>query len=191
MAVRTDEQLMARYAGGDLQAFGELYSRYERRLYNYLCRVSGQRETAAELLQDTFLRLHRERKRYRAGSPFRPWIYTIATNLWRSEIRKRRTGERALRREAADPAGSLPGVIDLAGDPEQQVLEARLLSDIRAAIEFLPDAQREVLLLSRYEHLSQMEIAQVLGVSVGAVKQRIFRGLSQLKEKLSYWTEDR
>lgn len=191
MRVRTDEQLMARYAEGDLQAFDELYSRYERRLYNYLCRVTGRRDTASELLQDTFLRLHRERKRYRAGSPFRPWIYTIATNLWRSEIRKRRTGEQALRREVADPAGSLPGVIDLAGDPEQQVLEARLLSDIRSAIEFLPDAQREVLLLSRYEHLSQMEIAQVLGVSVGAVKQRIFRGLSQLKEKLSYWTEDR
>jgi RNA polymerase sigma-70 factor (ECF subfamily) len=87
---------MARYAEGDLQAFRQIYSRYERRLYNYLLRVSGERDTAAELLQDTFLKLHRERNRYRPGSPLRPWIYTIAANLWRSERRRRLTGEQEL-----------------------------------------------------------------------------------------------
>lgn len=190
MQVRTDEQLMARYAEGDLQAFRQIYARYERRLFNYLLRVSGERETAAELLQDTFLRLHRERKRYRSGSPFRPWIYTIATNLWRSERRRRLTGELAIEREASDPAGSLPGVVDLSKNPERQLLEARQRMEIRSAISVLPEAQREPLLLSRYERLSHEEIAQTLGISVGAVKQRIFRGLSQLREKLSHWTEE-
>ncbi|MDP3939138.1 MAG: RNA polymerase sigma factor [Deltaproteobacteria bacterium] len=190
MRVRTDEQLMARYAGGDLQAFGDLYARYERRLYNYLLRLSGERHTAADLVQDTFLRLHRERGRYRTGASFRPWVYTIATNLWRDERRRRVTSARALEREAPDPAGSLPEIIDLSGDPERQVEAARMLLTLRVALDAIPQNQREAIVLSRYEGLTHEEIGQVLGVSAGAVKLRVFRGLSRLREKLSAWMEE-
>jgi RNA polymerase sigma-70 factor (ECF subfamily) len=190
MRALTDEQVMARYARGDLLAFKEIYARYERRLYNYLLRLCPDREIASDLLQDTFLRLHRERGRYRRGAPLRPWIFTIATNLWRDEYRKRVVREQALTREATDPASVLPGIIDLSEDPERQVQQAQLLSAIRTAVDSLPEGQREVVLLSRYADLSHEETARTLGVSVGAVKLRLFRALRHLGEKLSGWTEE-
>ncbi len=183
MAPTTDEELMARYARGDLAAFREIYARYERRVFNYLLKGFVGRETAADLVQETFLRLHRARRGYRPGSALRPWLYAIATNLLRSERR------RSVPRPGVEAWGGpdFPTAIDLGPDPERQLHRARLHSALRAAVADLPDSQREVIVLSRFDRLRHDEIARALGVSVGAVKLRIFRGMERLREKLSAW----
>ena len=86
----TDEELMRRAAHGDEDAFALLVRRYESPLYGYLRRMLGNGADAEDAFQETFLRVHQHRSRYRQGAPFRPWLYQIATNLCRDRLRSRR-----------------------------------------------------------------------------------------------------
>jgi len=169
------ETLMERYAAGDAEAFGALYEALAPRIYGYLCRSLYDRDLAKEVLQETFLRLHRVRTRYAVGERVLPWVITISANLRRDLLRRR--GRR--RESPTEPAD-----LEAAPAPEPEVPDADLAAQLLAAVRALPPGQRDVILLHKYEGLSFEEVARATGSTVGAVKLRAFRGYETLRKKL-------
>lgn len=176
----SDEALMAAYQNGNPRAFEILFGRYQDRLYGYFARRFGDRELAADLFQRTFLRVHRARRRYDPGRSFATWVFGIASNLGKDEL-KRRT------RRPGDVYWDAPkdaAVRAATGTPEARLLSQERTRSIERALAALPDSQREVILLHKVEGLSFPEIAEALGEGVEAVKSRAFRGYRALRRLL-------
>lgn len=172
----TDEALMAAYVAGDRAAFAALFARYAPRLRRLVGRGLPRTSDADDLVQQTFLQVHRARRDFRPGSRLRPWLLTIALNLARQYFRRR-----GRRPEASLPDDGPGEPIASAGsDPEGAVRDAQL----RRALDALPDAQREVIVLHWFEGLSFREIAAVVGASQPAVKVRAHRGYEKLRAAL-------
>lgn len=178
-----DLALVAAAAGGDLDAFEKLVQRHQTRLVGYLRGLTNTEVDAEDLAQEAFLRAYRSLKGFRGTSSFRTWLYQIATNVFRNWLEKRRN-------QAPVNAGSIdappPGMdepVEPMGEenPEAQHLQR---DAIDRALAQLPDDQREAVLLRDVEGFEYREIAEQLGVPLGTVESRIFRGRSRLKELL-------
>ena len=178
--MRSDEELMAAYVAGDSAAFGELFSRYESMLMRIMHRQMRNDEDRRELVQQTFLQLHRARNDFEQGRKLRPWLMTIAYNLKREYFRRRmRKPEAALEFEPPAPSSER--------DPlDRKATAAR----VRAALAQLPEGQREVIAMHWLEELSFPEVAEILGLSVSAVKVRAHRGYKALRKRLEDVTRD-
>jgi RNA polymerase sigma factor (sigma-70 family) len=165
----TDEQLMAAYVAGDAGAFRELFGRYTPQLRALFRDARGQE--ALDLVQQTFLHLHRARGQYRPALPFRPWLMTIARNLKREQLRRlRRTpSTAALPAEMVNPGAS---------SAETTLELRRALS----ALDHLPKAEREVIALRSACGLTVAETARQVGSTEAAVKARAHRGYRRLRE---------
>ncbi len=173
----SDEKLMRMYAAGDPLAFQLLFSRYEKRIYNFLLRRIGDVDRAKDLFQETFLRLHRNRDKFDPRRSFAAWFYTIANNLVRDELRmKRGIQSEAIEENSLPPSGL--------ATPEESRAMAETKVKVDGALKNLPEAQREVLLLSRFEGLGHNEIAGITGKSEAAVKQLLYRALQNLRRQL-------
>ncbi|HMJ14938.1 MAG TPA: RNA polymerase sigma factor [Polyangiaceae bacterium] len=164
----SDEALMAAYVAGDSMAFRELFRRYAPRLRAVLRHESGQ--DPSDLVQQTFLQLHRARATYQQGAPFRPWLMTIARNLKREQIRRWRRQPRA----SELPADALAATTASA----ETALEVRRAL---SAVNQLPEMEREVLTLHAAAGLSVAETAARLGATQGAVKARAHRAYRRLR----------
>jgi RNA polymerase sigma-70 factor (ECF subfamily) len=170
----TDDDLMRRVQDGDAEAFAALFERHRVSVFGFLARLTGRRDAAEDLLQETFFRLWRGRDGYRAAGQFRAWLFTIARRLAVDRARR----ERAVWEEGAEALASLPGP-DRSDQPAAaQDLAARL----EAALARLAPGQREVLLLARVEGLSLEEVARVTGATPGAVRVTLHRALRRLRE---------
>src|SRR4030095_289411 len=145
----TDEALMEAYARGDRPSFERLFERWAAKVYGFLVRHTGDRAHSEDLLQQTWLKVHRARATYRAGEPFAPWLYTIANNTRRDAARQR---ARAREELTADGAPAEPPPPPRADDPGDRV---------RAALAELPEGTREVIVMHRWQELSFAEIAAV------------------------------
>lgn len=164
---------MAAYVGGDTAAFGDLFDRYAPTLLRIMRRQIRSQDDAQELVQQTFLQLHRARNDFQQGRRLRPWLMTIAYNLKREYFRRRmRKPEAPL--EYEPPASER-------GDVLERKDEARR---VRAALETLPEGQREVIVMHWFEEMSFPDVAEVLGLSVSAVKVRAHRGYKVLRKVL-------
>jgi RNA polymerase sigma factor (sigma-70 family) len=172
-----DEQLMLDYAAGDLRAFELLFQRWAPRLHAFFHRSLGNVVDADDLLQATFLRVHRARGSFRTGLSLRSWLFTVAARLRQDELRRRR--------RFASAEKLLATADGEAGVPQDGQADSERASVVRAALEQLPEAQRMVLHLHRYEKMTFSEIAQVLGTTEGAVKLRAFRAYQRLRIVLS------
>lgn len=162
---------MARYvARDDREAFRLLFDRYAGRLVAYFRRTTGE-DDATDLLQITFLHLHRARADYRPSQPLRPWLFAIAANARRDHYRKK------TRHSAESPVAEVEGSVS----PSASTATDRA---VRRALEQLPDGQREVLVLRWYSDLSYPEIAEMLGATHSAIKVRAHRAMQQLKAVL-------
>lgn len=173
----SDEELMARYQAGDTEAFQELYRRYAPRLNGLMRRSLFRKEEAVDLVQQTFLHLHRARHDFRTGAQLRPWLFTIALNLKRKHFRtvaRRPTSELG----EIDPAGNDPG-------PDNPLDRSEDQAAVRAALAELPAGTREVIELHWFEGLPFAEVATTVGASVSAVKVRAHRGYKRLREILA------
>jgi RNA polymerase sigma-70 factor (ECF subfamily) len=172
---RSDEQLMVAYVAGDSPAFRAIFERYAPLLMRSMLRELHVREEAHDLVQQTFLQLHRARADFDPGQKLKPWLFTIAMNLKREYFRrKKRRPERSLDAEsAAEPAVAALGAA--------QVDARRTLA--RALAE-LPADQREVIELHWFDGLEFPEVAAVVGASVSAVKVRAHRGYVRLRAAL-------
>jgi RNA polymerase sigma-70 factor (ECF subfamily) len=164
---------MARYAGGDVAAFQELYDRYEGRLYGFCLRYLGDRDAAADAFQEVFERLIDARNKYEPRSRFASWLFTIARRVCLDRLREDR------RNESLEAGAERPVLeVDDTGHPDDDLARR---DEVQRLIRALPVKQREVLLLSKYYGFSYGEIAEMLGSSEVAVKQRAYRALQALR----------
>jgi len=172
---RSDEQLMAAYVAGDAAAFRVIFERYAPLLLRSMLRELYVREEANDLVQQTFLQLHRARADFDPSQKLKPWIFTIAMNLKREYFRrKKRRPERSLDAEnAVEPTVAALGAA--------QVEARRTLSRVLAE---LPPDQREVIELHWFDGLEFPEVAAVVGASVSAVKVRAHRGYVRMRAAL-------
>jgi RNA polymerase sigma-70 factor, ECF subfamily len=169
----TDEELMLAYVRGDRSAFEQLFDRWAPRLRRSFARGGMRPDETRDLVQQTFLQLHRARNDFRVGSMLRPWIFTIALNLKRQYLRRAgRKPEQALD-DHAEPSAP-------ATDPDAGFLG----QTVRAALAELPEAQREVIVLHWFDGLSFREVAEVVGATQAAVKVRAHRGYAKLRARL-------
>jgi RNA polymerase sigma-70 factor (ECF subfamily) len=167
----SDEELMLAYARGDEAALRELFQRYAPILLRLVLRQVGRNADAQDVVQQTFLQLHRARRDFRADMRLRPWLVTIALNLARDLLRRRgRRPEHVLDEE------TLP-VVTPADDGD-------VARRVRAALRALPREQREVIELHWFDQLPFNEIAAIVGASAGTVRVRAHRGYVALRKSL-------
>ena len=188
MKTKSDKQLMVEYAAGNPRAFEELFRRYGKRVYNLFLRSFNKTELAQDLLQECFVRVVESRNRYEPTKAFSNWIFTIAMNLIRDKYReqaRRKTESMSASRVMSNPSPASAG-----GGPHQELEEAQTRMAVVAAINALPNDQREVIILHKYEGLSFSEIAAILDSSPEAAKQKAYRAMQSLRKKLAYLKED-
>jgi RNA polymerase sigma factor (sigma-70 family) len=175
--------LMGRYCEGDVAAFHALYAALAPRLLGYLIGLVGERATAEDLLQQTFLKVHEARGVYVRGADPVPWLYTIAHRTCLDELRRRRRA-----RVQLTPDGTAPELIiaDISGAPEGVASpEADGLSKVTlAALNQLPANQREALILTKVQGRSHQEAAAIAGTTPGAIKLRAHRAYVALRRLL-------
>jgi RNA polymerase sigma-70 factor (ECF subfamily) len=179
----SDEALMAAYVAGDRRAFERLFARMAPRVHGFFVRSFGDRALADELLQMTFLKLHQARATYRPDARVRPWLFAIAANVRGDELRRRYRRAEALdedKLERADEAQALAQ----ARDADAALDDTERAEAVRAALARLPESQRVVVVMHRYEGLTFGEIAKAVGASEGAVRVRAFRAYEALRVEL-------
>lgn len=172
---KTDEALMARLAAGDLDAATALFRRHNVGLFNFFLRMGHARDVGEDLVQTVFERIIKYRQSFRGELAFRAWMYQIARNVQADYYRQRP-------RFVPDDFTLLEDLGDLSEPPVSQGLEREnQLVQLEKSLERLPDDQREILLLTRYQRLKYIEVGAILGCSEGAVKQKVLRALQQLR----------
>lgn len=169
----TDESIMAAVKGGDLQQAALLFERYHKRIFNFLAKMVMDRDTAADLTQNVFLRVIRYKTSFRDGSRFKPWIYQIARNVFSDHYQ--RAGNR------------YSGFVDvekvkdhIAEEHEWDQEEKEQL--LHRSMERLTAEQRELLVLTRFQQLKYEEVAEILDTTVANVKVKVHRAIAKLRE---------
>ena len=182
----SDEDLMARVAEDDERAFSELVRRFQGRVTNLVSRVLNDRECSDDLAQEVFVRVYVHRRNYRRGSKFSTWLFTIAANLAKNEIRRRVRRRNWFSLDALQEMVS-DSAIQLADPKEGQetgLERAQLQEAVARAIAAVPEKYRLALVLRDIEGMAYEEIGQVLGIPGGTVRSRINRARAMLKHKL-------
>lgn len=187
----TDEELMARFQAGDSAAMEELFARFQKPLFNFFYRMVGRRETAEDLVQETFLKLCRFGNSFRGSdAKFTTWLYSVAGNQCRDHLRhSARRPEIALgdfEQNLADGDSDLSEPIsDSEGSPvEDHLIRMELQATLRKAVESLPEKERMAIILREYQNLEYKDIAETLGRPIGSVKVLIFRARQRLRDRL-------
>jgi len=184
----TDEQLMAEFQGGDERAFVELVDRYKDRLVNFVYRFINDMTDAEDLVQETFLKVYKKKHAYREIAKFSTWIYTIAGNLARSELRKRKRRKTYTMSSLAFEDNEFTPV-DTDKDTEGIVFNSYAGEEIMKAIENLPEPFKTITILRDIQELSYENISTILDIPMGTVKSRVNRARLKLQETLSYLRE--
>ena len=189
-----DVRLMLRVRDDDAAAFEQLMLRYQARLIRVLEHLVGRRDLAEDLAQDVFLRIYRSRKRYVPGSKFSTWMFTIANNV---ALNAKRSLSRRREVNVVDESGAMDGraleqmVLAASGQmPTRQLDRVELCDMVRIAIGALSERQRLAVLLSKFEHLSYAEIAEIMELTPQAIKSLLSRARSKLKEVLEPYMND-
>lgn len=183
----TDEELVANASAGDLEAFNQLVSRWERPIYALAYRTLGREEDARDVVQEAFLRAYRGLKGFKGQAKFSSWLYRITLNLCRDWIRRTRrqpifqVAPHGEGDELDDLAEQLPSkdesVEDLVARREMSAAVARAMAE-------LPEEQRVAILMKEYHGLTFQEIADALDCPLSTVKTRLYQGLSVLRRRL-------
>jgi RNA polymerase sigma-70 factor (ECF subfamily) len=179
-----DLRLMRLVGRGDTVAFEELVEKHQALVAGTIGRMLGSNSDVEDIAQQVFIRVWKSARRYVPRAKFTTWLLKITRNLVFNELRRtKRRAQVPLQPEAAPEETPVKDETNLA--PDASLLEAELQRTIEEAILQLPEAQRMALVLRRYEQLSYEQIAEVLGLSVPAVKSVLFRARSELRSRLS------
>jgi RNA polymerase sigma-70 factor (ECF subfamily) len=175
--MRMDEQELVRHIQeGDEMAFAEIVKIYKDKIVNFLWKITGDYQKAAELSQETFMRVYFKAHKYKPIAPFSSWIYTIASNLAKTEMKKSRKYASV---SLDDVQNSLPLETYASGPTD-----SGLLSNLKEALNSLHPRYKIPVILKDVEGFSQEEIAQMLKSPLGTIKARISRGREYLKKEL-------
>jgi RNA polymerase sigma-70 factor (ECF subfamily) len=170
-----DYTLIRAVQNGDMVAFNELVDRYKNRLMNVIGRMLSSHEEAEDIVQETFVRVYQHRQSFNFQHCFSTWIYTIALNLARNELRKRKKFKFF---EISEMKGS---ETELAVEMK---LPSRLPQALDAAIQALPEKYRSAFILRDIQELPYDEVAKILSIPLGTVKSRVNRARMMLRDKL-------
>ena len=183
-----DVRLMALVGRGDTAAFEGLIERHQSLVAGTIARMLGSNSDVEDIAQQVFIRVWKSSGRYVARAKFTTWLLKITRNLVFNELRR-------LKRHALVPLQTEPGAEEmplpdqLARAPDASLLETELQQAIERAIGQLPESQRMALILRRYEEMSYEQIAEILDLSVPAVKSVLFRARTELRERLRGYLE--
>jgi RNA polymerase sigma-70 factor (ECF subfamily) len=171
-----DRDLIAKARRGDVEAYNLLVSRWEKRIFNYLLRLVRNREDAADLSQDVFLKTYQNLPKLDDPGKFSGWLFRIAHNEAFSLLRRRKP-DSEIDREPPDPR--------LGTDSGGRLLPMELSLAVESALKRLSDDQREAVLLKVYQGFKFEEMAEILGCPVSTVKSRLYTALDLLKATLA------
>ena len=180
----SDTELLRRHLAGEEEAFASLVRRYEKELYNFLARFTGDRALAEDIFQETFLQLHVSAGAFDQARKLKPWLFTIAANKARDAMRRRS------RHQTAPLDAPVPGTADertsyadlMPSDipaPEESVMNLEDRRAVESIVNEMPENLRTVLVLSYFSDLPYKEIAEVLDVPLGTVKSRLHAAVRQ------------
>jgi RNA polymerase sigma-70 factor, ECF subfamily len=193
LADAPDEDLMVQYQQGEVRAFELLLGRHQRPIFNFILRFVGDRETAEDLLQETFMRVIKGAAAYKRQAKFTTWLYTIARNLCVDQTRRRKHRRHAsldAPMSASEDSGTLMEVIpghDMASD--RASINKQLHETMQRAIAGLSEEQREVFLMREFLDLPFKQIAEVVGVPENTVKSRMRYALEKLRLELDEYKD--
>jgi RNA polymerase sigma-70 factor (ECF subfamily) len=173
-----ENQLIRTILDGDAQAYAILVNRYQRPIFNLLLRMTGCRDTAADLSQEAFVKAYENLEKFKLNQRFFPWLYAIAANLARDHWRRKQHATTHADAITQMARGN-PEKISAEEDRLATLLDARRL---RVCLERLPHDYREALILRFHEGLSMADIGEALGVSTSGAKMRISRGMKKLRQ---------
>jgi len=170
-----DARLLARVLDGDHDAFNQIMRNHEDRVFSVCLRIMGSRELALDAVQETFLTAFRKADQFKGNSALGTWIYRIAVNTCYDQLRKQK-------RRAADP---IPEHLDPTDHSAEDAMDsAALRPELQRALAELPEDFRSAVVLADIEGLGLNQVAEIVGVPVGTVKSRVFRGRRLLAEML-------
>ncbi|MEP7219964.1 MAG: sigma-70 family RNA polymerase sigma factor [Bacteroidota bacterium] len=187
LSILSDEELIKRFQRGDERAFTQLVNRFKDPLTNYVYRFLGELDRANDVVQETFLRLYHYRHSYTRDAKFATWLYKVASNVTKSELRREYVSRRYLVHGISGDADN-----DWEGDafldpdltPEAQVDSSLKMRLVQQALMQISAAYREVVILRDIQQMSYEEITEITGLGLGTVKSRINRGRAQLQTLL-------
>ena len=181
-----DLRLVRLAKGGDEAAFAELMERHQDRVFQHAVRLLGNNQDAEEVLQDTFVRVFRNLDRFEERSRFSTWIYRIATNEALMRLRKRgRRKEVPLDDGEPGAAEASEAVREFARSAVDHVMDREIRDVLSRAIAELPEEYRVVFVLRDVDDLTNAEVAEILGLSIPAVKSRLHRSRLFLRDRIS------
>ncbi|HEX5724236.1 MAG TPA: sigma-70 family RNA polymerase sigma factor [Longimicrobiaceae bacterium] len=173
-----DNDVVAHFLAGDKKAFGELVERYQNRLLNFVYRTTGDRERAEDLVQETFIRVYRHLHRFDQTKKFSTWIYTIASNLAKNELRNRSRNPLVLFQTIKKNWDADQRPLEWEDNtyrPDDLYRKRHLRSMVETAVDQLPEHHRTVFLLREMEGKTYEEIAEITSTNLGTVKSRLNR----------------
>ena len=184
----SDEQLLFDYREGDKGAFARLVARYQRELYHFLVRFLGNRATAEDIFQETFLQVHQSAEAFDPQRRFRPWLFTIAANkardLIRSQARRPTSPLQATISPGDNESGEfidlMHGTVEMPSEPMEKQELQRLVHD---TVTGMPEHLREILLLSYFHQFPYKQISQILGIPLGTVKSRLHAAVAHFADR--------
>lgn len=184
-----DRADMARLAAGHDAALNDLMERHATPVFHFLCRMLGNEDDANDLAQETFARVFRSRESFRPEARFSTWLFTIAANLARNQIRWRtRHPNVSLDAETGAADQPLGHTLPAAGlSPTDAALATERAAAVRAAVQQLPDDLRAALVLCEWEEKSVAEAAAILDATPKAVESRLYRARGILRNELKRW----
>ena len=171
----TDNALMLEVKDGDLNRLGLLFERYKRSLYGFFYGMNRDAGLSEDLVQNVFFRILKYRYLFRGDGDFRTWMFHIARNVHHDHFRK-------TKKHKGDPLESWQERLSMNDNRSTEFQREEELQMLSMAMDRLPEENREILLLSKYQEKKYREIGEILGCSEGAVKVKVFRALQELKE---------
>jgi RNA polymerase sigma-70 factor (ECF subfamily) len=178
-----DEDLIKQFQEGNLYAFDLIVQRYKDQLLNFAFRFLGNSEEAEDVVQETFLRLYRNKHAYRRIAKFSTWIYTIAGNLAKTELRKRKRRKLVSISDLGYDEKEFE-IEDVHADTERDVDGLLKEEIIQRAIDELPPRFRQIIILRDIQELSYEEVGAIMKIPLGTVKSRVNRARLKLQAKL-------
>ena len=183
-----DGALVSEYLAGQTRAFDALVGRYQTRLLNFIYRTVGDRERAEDLVQEAFIRVHRHLARFDQSKKFSTWVYTIASNLAKNELRNRSRNPlvlfQAMTQGWEDEERPLE-FEDNSYRPDDLYRKRHIRSLVENTVAQLPEHHRQVFVLRELEGKSYEEIAEITGVNLGTVKSRLNRARASFAERIA------
>ena len=182
---QTERELVSRARAGDTAAFEQLMLDNQDRVYTLCLRMTGNREDALDLAQETFLNAWRGLSSFQGNSSFSTWVYRLASNACIDFLRKRKRRQQGESSHSLDDEEApLPEPADPRGSPEEELERRELRRAVERGLQALPDHHRQVLVMRELSGMSYQEIGAVLDLDLGTVKSRIARARLALKKFL-------